>query len=154
MHKGWNSAKDYKEAIKKIQDAGINVVGSFVFGLDEDDKTVFKTTFDFIMETRMDAAQFHILTPLPGTVTYSVLEKEGRIIDRDWAKYHTGEVVFQPKGMTINELQNGYYWIFRNTYTIKNILKRSLRSPKGIVYRIAANLSYRKKALKMPDVIL
>ena len=154
MHKGWNSAKDYKEAIKKIQDAGINVVGSFVFGLDEDDKTVFKTTFDFIMETRMDAAQFHILTPLPGTVTYNVLEKEGRIIDRDWAKYHTGEVVFQPKGMTIEELQNGYYWIFRNTYTIKNILKRSLRSPKGIVYRIAANLSYRKKALKMPDVIL
>ena len=141
-----------KEAIKKIQDAGINVVGSFVFGLDEDDKTVFKTTFDFIMETRMDAAQFHILTPLPGTVTYNVLEKEGRIIDRDWAKYHTGEVVFQPKGMTVEELQNGYYWIFRNTYTIKNILKRSLRDLRGIGYRIAANLSYRKKALKMPDV--
>lgn len=154
LHKGWNSAKDYKEAIKKIHDADINIVGSFVFGLDEDDSSVFKTTFDFIMETNMDAAQFHILTPLPGTVTYSLLEKGGRIIDRDWARYHTGEVVFQPKGMTVEELQNGYYWIFRNTYTIKNILKRSLRSPKGIAYRIAANLSYRKKALKMPDVIL
>ena len=154
LHKGWNSAKDYKEAIKKIHDVGINIIGSFVFGLDEDDSSVFKTTFDFIMETNMDAAQFHILTPLPGTVTYSLLEKEGRIIDRDWARYHTGEVVFQPKGMTVEELQNGYYWIFRNTYTIKNILKRSLRSPYGIVYRIAANLSYRKKALKMPDVTL
>ena len=152
MHKGWNSAKGYKEAIKKIHDAGINILGSFVFGLDEDDKNVFKNTFDFIMETGMDAAQFHILTPFPGTVTYSVLEKEGRIIDRDWAKYHTGEVVFQPKGMTIDELQSGYYWIFRNTYTIKNILKRSLRSPKGIKYRIAMNLSYRKKALRMPEV--
>ena len=152
LRKGWNSAENYKEAIKKIHDAGINIIGSFVFGLDEDDKTVFKNTFEFIMDTNMDVAQFFILTPLPGTVTYSVLEKEGRIIDRDWAKYHTGEVVFQPKGMTINELQNGYYWIFRNTYTIKNILKRSLRSPKGIAYRIAANLSYRKKALKMPDV--
>ena len=154
LHKGWNSAKDYKEAIKKIHDAGINIIGSFVFGLDEDNSSVFKTTFDFIMETNMDAAQFHILTPLPGTVTYSLLEKEGRIIDRDWARYHTGEVVFQPKGMTVKELQNGYYWIFRNTYTIKNILKRSLRSPNGIIYRIAANLSYRKKALKMPDVTL
>ncbi|HKZ46623.1 MAG TPA: radical SAM protein [Thermodesulfobacteriota bacterium] len=154
LHKGWNSAKDYKEAIKKIHDVGINIIGSFVFGLDEDDSSVFKTTFDFIMETNMDAAQFHILTPLPGTVTYSLLEKEGRIIDRDWARYHTGEVVFQPKGMTVEELQNGYYWIFRNTYTYKNILKRSLRSPNGIIYRIAANLSYRKKALKMPDVTL
>jgi radical SAM superfamily enzyme YgiQ (UPF0313 family) len=154
LNKGWNTANNYKEAIKKIHGAGINIVGSFVFGLDEDDSSVFKTTFDFIMETDMDAAQFHILTPLPGTVTYSLLEKEGRIIDRDWARYHTGEVVFQPKGMTVDELQNGYYWIFRNTYTIKNMLKRSLRSPYGIVYRIAANLSYRKKALKMPDVTL
>lgn len=154
LHKGWNSAENYKEAIKKIHDAGINIIGSFVFGLDEDEPSVFKNTFDFIMDTNMDAAQFHILTPLPGTVTYNVLEKEGRIIDRDWAKYHTGEVVFQPKGMTIEELQNGYYWIFRNTYTIKSILKRSLRSPKGIAYRIAVNLSYRKKAVKMPDVAL
>lgn len=152
MHKGWNSVDTYKEAIKRIHNTGINIVGSFVFGLDEDDKTVFKNTFDFIMETKIDAAQFHILTPLPGTVTYNTLEKGGRIIDRNWAKYHTGEVVFQPKGMTIDELQNGYYWIFRNTYTIKNILKRSLRSTKGIAYRIAANLSYRKKALRMPIV--
>ena len=155
MHKGWNSAKDYKEAIRKIHGAGINIVGSFVFGLDEDDTSVFKTTFDFLMETNMAAAQFHILTPLPGTVTYGILEKEGRIIDRDWAKYHTGEVVFQPKGMTAEQLQNGYYWIFRNTYSIKNILKRNFRrNLKGLTYRVAANLSYRKKALKMPPVAL
>ena len=153
MNKGWNSAEGYKEAIRKIHDAGINIVGSFVFGLDEDDPSVFRNTFDFIMETRLDAAQFHILTPLPGTVTYRTLEKEWRIIDRDWGKYHTGEVVFQPKGMTAEQLQSGYYWIFRKTYTIPNILKRSLRSPRGIIYRIAANLSYRKKALKMPEIL-
>ncbi|OGV97492.1 MAG: hypothetical protein A2Z59_06725 [Nitrospinae bacterium RIFCSPLOWO2_02_39_17] len=152
MNKGWNSAEGYKDAIQRIHDAGINIVGSFVFGLDEDDKTVFKNTFDFIMETRLDAAQFHILTPLPGTATYDLLEKEGRIIDRNWGKYHTGEVVFKPKGMTSEELQNGYYWIFRNTYTIKNILKRSFRSYEGIIYRLAANLSYRNKALKMPEI--
>lgn len=152
MHKGWNSAKGYKEAIKKIHGAGINIVGSFVFGLDEDAKTVFRNTFDFIMENNIDAAQFHILTPLPGTVTYRALEKEGRIIDRDWAKYHTGEVVFQPKGMTVEELQRGYFWIFRETYKTKNILKRCFRSPGGLVYRIGMNLSYRNKALKMPEV--
>ncbi|MBI5887033.1 MAG: B12-binding domain-containing radical SAM protein [Deltaproteobacteria bacterium] len=152
MHKGWNSAKGFKESIAKIHDAGINIVGSFVFGLDDDDPTVFKTTLDFIMETKLDAAQFHILTPLPGTVTYGVLEREGRIIDRDWAKYHTGEVVFRPKGMTAEELQAGYYWIFKQTYSMKSILKRSLRSRAGLVYRLAANFSYRKKALLMPDV--
>lgn len=154
MSKGWNSAKGYGEAIRKIHDAGINIIGSFVFGLDNDDRDVFKKTFEFIMENNIDAAQFHILTPLPGTVTYGALEKEGRIIDRDWAKYHTGEVVFEPKSMTAQELQNGYYWIFRNTYRMKNILKRCMRSPKGMAYRMAVNLSYRKKALKMPEVSL
>lgn len=154
MSKGWNSARGYGEAIRKIHDAGINIIGSFVFGLDGDDRDVFRKTFEFIMENNIDAAQFHILTPLPGTVTYSVLEKEGRIIDRDWAKYHTGEVVFEPRSMTARELQDGYYWIFRNTYRMKNILKRCLRSPKGVAYRMAVNLSYRKKALKMPEVSL
>ncbi|TAN60017.1 B12-binding domain-containing radical SAM protein [bacterium] len=152
MHKGWNSAKDYKEAIEKIHAVGINVIGSFVFGLDDDDKTVFENTFNFIMDAGVDAAQFHILTPLPGTVTYAEFEKEGRITDRDWAKYHTGEVVFKPKGMTVDELQNGYHWIFRKTYALKNMMKRCLRSPIGIGYRIGMNFSYRKKALKMPDV--
>lgn len=152
MNKGWNSAEGYKEAIERIHSAGINIVGSFVFGLAEDGSSVFKNTLAFIMDMKIDAAQFHILTPFPGTENYRQLNNEGRIIDRDWAKYHTGEVVFQPDGMTIEELQRGYYWIFRNTYTLKNILKRSLRSPKGIVDRIAVNLSYRRKALRMPDI--
>ncbi len=152
MKKGWSSAKDYKESIRKINGAGINVVGSFVFGLDEDDKSVFANTLDFIMDSGITAAQFHILTPLPGTVTYDQLEREGRIKDRDWAKYHTGEVVFEPKCMSAQELQNGYYWIFRNTYTIGNILKRSLRDRKNIISKLSANFSYRKKALKMPIV--
>lgn len=152
MKKSWNSPEGYRESIRKIHDAGINIIGSFVFGLDDDDRSVFRNTFDFIMENNIDAAQFHILTPFPGTRLYRTFEKEGRITDRDWAKYHTGEVVYRPLRMSAEELQQGYYWIYRKTYTLKNILKRSLRSPRGIIYRIGANISYRNKALKMPLV--
>ncbi|MCP3676569.1 MAG: B12-binding domain-containing radical SAM protein [Deltaproteobacteria bacterium] len=152
MKKGWNSAENYGEAIKKIHRAGINIVASFVFGLDEDDTSVFQNTYDFIMENGITAAQYHILTPLPGTVTFREMESEGRITERDWSRYHMGEVVFRPKGMTAEELLNGYHWIFRKTYSVKNILRRSLKSRRGISYRIAANLSYRKKVLKMPNV--
>jgi len=152
LRKSWNATKRYKEAIKRIHKAGINIVGSFIFGLDEDDTTVFEETFDFIMENGIDAAQFHILTPFPGTELYHTMEKDGRITERDWSKYHTGEVVFMPKKMSGDELQRGYWSIFRQTYTVGNILKRSIRSPRGIVFRIGMNLSYRKKALKMPKV--
>jgi len=152
MSKSWNSPDGYKEAIRRIHKSGINIIGSFIFGLDEDDPTVFERTFNFIMENNVDAAQFHILTPFPGTKLYADMEKEGRITDRDWAKYHTGEVIFRPKNMTAAELQRGYFGIFRETYKLKNMLKRSLRSPRNIAVRIGTNFSYRNKALKMPDV--
>ena len=154
MNKAWNSPDTYKEAIKRIHKAGINILGSFIFGLDEDDTTVFEKTFNFIMENNIDAAQFHILTPCPGTRLYDDMEKEGRIIDRDWAKYHSGEVVFMPKNITPDDLQKGYWWVFRKTYTMGNIIKRCIRSPKNIAYRIGMNISYRRKALRMPDVRL
>ncbi len=152
MNKSWNSPNAYKEAIKKIHKAGINILGSFILGLDDDGPSVFKKTFDFIMENNIDAAQFHILTPFPGTELYNSFEKEGRIIDRDWAKYHTSEVIFRPRNMSVDELQRGYWWIFRKTYTIGNILRRSLRSRRNIVFRLGMNYSYRRKALRMPNV--
>jgi radical SAM superfamily enzyme YgiQ (UPF0313 family) len=152
VNKSWNSPDAYKEAIKKIHKAGINILGSFIFGLDEDDTAVFKRTLDFIMENNIDAAQFHILTPFPGTKLYQTMEKDKRITDGDWAKYHTSEVIFRPKNMTIDELQQGYWWTFRKTYTLRNIIKRCMRSPKNIMFRIAMNYSYRKKALRMPDI--
>ncbi len=150
MSKSWNSPNGYKEAIKRIHGAGINVIGSFIFGLDEDDPSVFQRTFDFIMENNVDAAQFHIVTPFPGTELYMEMDRQGRITDRDWSKYHTGEVVFSPQNMSAEELQQGYWWIFRKTYTLGNIFKRCIRSPRNLVTRVGANISYRNKATKMP----
>ena len=100
----------------------------------------------------IDAAQFHILTPFPGTRLYNKMKRDGRIIETDWAKYHTAEVVFQPKKMTVEELQRGYFNIWRETYSIPNILKRMARSPRGLAYRAAMNFGYRNKAMRMPDV--
>jgi radical SAM superfamily enzyme YgiQ (UPF0313 family) len=152
MSKSWNSPNGYGEAIRRIHKAGINILGSFILGLDEDTPSVFEKTYAFILENDIDAAQFHILTPLPGTELYRSMEQEGRITERDWARYHTGEVVFMPKNMSPDELQRGYWWAFRTTYTMANIIKRSMRSPRGMLYRFGMNYSYRRKALRMPHV--
>tara|TARA_Y100000031_G_scaffold31343_1_gene34901 strand:+ start:386 stop:1594 length:1209 start_codon:yes stop_codon:yes gene_type:complete len=154
ISKSWNSPDGYREAIKRIHGVGINIVGSFILGLDGDSPDVFKRTYNFIMETKIDAAQFHILTPFPGTKLYDDMIKNDRITDSDWSKYHTGEVVFKPAKMTARELQEGYWWIYHKTYNMKNILRRSLRSPRDLAYRIGTNFSYRRKAKKMPHVML
>lgn len=153
ISKSWNSPDGYREAIKRIHGVGINIVGSFIFGLDGDGPDVFERTYNFIMENNIDAAQFHILTPFPGTKLYDDMIKDDRITDSDWSKYHTGEVVFKPAKMTARELQEGYWWAYHKTYEMRNILKRSLRSPRGLAYRIGTNLSYRMKARKMPHVM-
>ena len=154
ISKSWNSPDGYREAIKRIHGVGINIVGSFILGLDGDSPDVFKRTYNFIMENKIDAAQFHILTPFPGTKLYDDMIKDDRITDSDWSKYHTGEVVFKPAKMTARELQEGYWWIYHKTYNMKNILRRSLRSPRDLAYRIGTNFSYRRKAKKMPHVML
>jgi len=150
INKPWSKAIDYERAIRKIHRNGINIIGSFILGLDEDDPSVFRHTLDFILKTKIAAAQFHILTPFPGTRLYERMEKDGRIIDRDWSKYHTSDVVFQPANMTVKELQDGYNWILRQTYSAQNILNRVFRSMQGIPYRAAVNISYRRKAMQTP----
>jgi radical SAM superfamily enzyme YgiQ (UPF0313 family) len=151
LHKGWNAVGDYEIAIRKIHDAGIDIIGSFILGLDNDDISSFRTLLDFITRNSIDAAQFHILTPFPGTPLYERLDREGRIIDRNWANYHTSKVVVKPLLMTADELQNGYYWIFREIYSYSNILKRVFRSHRNILSRAALNYSYRRKVLKHPQ---
>ena len=104
ISKSLNSPDGYREAIKRIHGVGINIVGSFILGLDGDSPDVFKRTYNFIMENKIDAAQFHILTPFPGTKLYDDMIKDDRITDSDWSKYYTGEVVFKPAKMTAREL--------------------------------------------------
>ena len=151
VQKGWNSVKNYELAIKKIHDAGIDIIGSFIFGFDHDTVSSFRATLNFMMKNKIDVAMFHILTPLPGTKLYEHLDKEGRIFDRNWSRYHTGSVVFKPMLMTTDELQSGYYWIYKEFYSYSNILKRIFRSHRNILFRTALNYSYRQKTLKLPQ---
>ncbi|MGB4366735.1 MAG: radical SAM protein, partial [Acetomicrobium sp.] len=119
-----NDIKEFKVGIKRLHDHGIIVLGAFIFGFDSDDKDVFKRTLDFALESKLDLAQFSILTPLPGTRLYEKLSSEDRIINTDWSKYDMGNAVFMPAQMTPEELQKGMGWAWREFYSYGSILKR------------------------------
>jgi radical SAM superfamily enzyme YgiQ (UPF0313 family) len=152
VNKGWSKAGDYAEAFKRIHAAGINILGSFIFGLEEDDPGVFDRTLEFCRSSGVDAAQFHMLTPFPGTRLFDRMESEGRILTREWEKYHTGECVIQPKKMTPEELERGYYRAYKEFYSVPNILRRVFARPRGIPNRMYMNFGYRHRAQRMPDV--
>lgn len=109
ISKGFNRVNEFSEAVKRFQKKNIAVYGSFVFGLDQDDKNIFKQTYEFLKHVPINMPRFTINTPFPGTKFYQRMKEEDRIIEDNWAMYDCSHVVIQPAKMTPEELQEGFY---------------------------------------------
>jgi radical SAM superfamily enzyme YgiQ (UPF0313 family) len=124
MGKRINRVEIYEKGIQRLHDAGIGVYGSFVFGYDYDDASVFDEFMEFAEANRIEGAFLPILTPFPGTRIYQRLKQEERLLTEDWSKYDMATVVFRSKRMTIEELQEGFWKVNRSFYSVPSILKR------------------------------
>ena len=144
VNKVQNSVGKYERLVEELHKRGIMINASFVFGLDEDDSSVFEKTLDWIVKNKIETVTSHILTPYPGTRLYENLHKQGRITDFDLSKYNTANVVYRPKNMTQEELYDGYLWIYKEVYSFKNIIKRLPSSKKQWIPYLAFNLLYRR----------
>jgi radical SAM superfamily enzyme YgiQ (UPF0313 family) len=127
--KTFNQPAEYPEAIQRIQKAGIHVWASFIFGLDDDDETVFERTVRFLEENRLPMASFFAYVPLPGTRAAQRMEEEGRIIERDWAKYDDAHALFIPHRMSPQALEDGLWWAYRRFYSLPPLLRRAFCPP-------------------------
>jgi radical SAM superfamily enzyme YgiQ (UPF0313 family) len=116
-----NLGRDYEQVIRRLDELGIMINGSFVFGLDGDDGDVFKRTVDFAVNHGITTATFHILTPYPGTQLYAQMAAQQRLTTANWDLYDTRHVVYAPTGLTAQELKDGYDWAYREFYRWSNI---------------------------------
>ncbi len=130
-HKYQNLRNDYKRAIERLHDLGIMINGSFVFGLDNDDSSVFERTVEWAVNNSLATSTFHIMTPYPGTKLFQRLERKNRIIDYNWENYTTRKAVYIPKYMTGEQLEKGYEYAYREFYTWSNIFKSCLDNVDG-----------------------
>ncbi len=64
--------------------------------MDHDTPDVFLKTARFAVEAGIDLPRFAIVTPFPGTALHQRLQREGRILTRNWELYDGQHVVFQP----------------------------------------------------------
>lgn len=111
-----NLNRDYGAAIRRLHDLGVMINGSFVFGMDDDDTTVFDRTVEWAIGQGIETATFHILTPYPGTALYERMAAQKRLLHSNWNLYDTRHTVFQPKQMTPSELEAGYWRAYREFY--------------------------------------
>jgi len=129
QHKYQNLNRDYSVAIKRLHDLGVMVNGSFVFGMDNDDNSVFDRTAEWAIEQGIETATFHILTPYPSTALYKRIAAENRLIHSNWDLYDTRHTVFTPKRLTPQELEDGYWHAYKEFYRWRNIFQSSQAHP-------------------------
>ena len=155
MNKKWNvKYGDYATAIRKFQDHGIMIYGSFIFGYDHDTTDVFDRTIEFALESKLFLCNFSALTPTPGARLYDRMQREGRLLyDRWWVDpdYRYGQATFQPRLMTAEQLTDGCLHARSEFYKSSSILRRAfdfqtnLRTPARFGIYMLANVMSRRE---------
>jgi radical SAM superfamily enzyme YgiQ (UPF0313 family) len=141
-----NLGRDYRAVIRRLDDLGIMINGSFVFGLDGENPDVFARTVDWAVASGITTATFHIATPYPGTQLYSEMAAQNRLTTSNWDLYDTRHVVYRPIGITPAALKAGYDWAYREFYRWGNILTaaRAHQSSKHSLKHLAYSAGWKK----------
>ncbi|MFC1947850.1 B12-binding domain-containing radical SAM protein [Chloroflexota bacterium] len=146
--KSINVVDEYEVIIRKIHSKGIGIHGFFIIGLDEDEEDVFERTVRFAQKMKLESAGFAYPVPLPGTDFYNTLDKDRRIISKEWSRY-SDEIVFEPKLISRDVLKKGHAWASQEFFRLPSIWKRL-----GLVHRNLAlfwliNLGWRAHYRKL-----
>ena len=124
-----NLHRDYGAAIRRLHDHNVMVNGSFVFGMDADDASVFDRTVAWAVGEGIETATFHILTPYPGTALHGRMRREGRLLHEHWDLYDTRHVVYRPARLTPEALEAGYWHAYESFYRWGSILRGAATKP-------------------------
>jgi radical SAM superfamily enzyme YgiQ (UPF0313 family) len=145
--------RNFRESVRRIQRHGMCVVGSFIIGIDTDQRGIGEAIARAAREYCIDAANVLILTPLPGTRLYAQMEREGRIrsndYPQDWKYYTLTFPVASYAHLTWAELVEEVNRFNDRFYSYPQILRRMLRlarntrSLRTFLVTLVANLSYR-----------
>ncbi len=149
--KHFHQADRYIEYVKQLHDHGIGVQGCFVYGFDDEDDSIFERTVELVDKAKIDLPRYAVATPFPGTPLYKRLESQGRLLHRKWSLYDVEHVVFEPKLMSPERLQEGLQWSWEQSYSWPSFFRRLSGAPWSILpLWLSTNLGYRFFAKKLP----
>lgn len=135
---------DYiKDRIKRYHDHGIAVEGTILLGMDNQTEDDIRKLIDFLLEINLDLAEFTVMTPFPKTKAWDDLIKEKRIFNFNWNDYNAGKVVFQPKHMTPEKLQNLYQFAWDEFYRNESQEQKMFKLLMKVIEKEMADGTYR-----------
>ncbi len=145
-----NRPGQYGELVNRLHEHGVAVEGGFIFGFDHDRPSVFQETVEVVDRIGVDVAHFSILTPYPGTHTYSRMLADERITSFDWRRYNLYHAVFQPAHMSARQLEEGtlqaYRWFYARGRRWRRFARESRRrDPRFNMALAAAGRNYARR---------
>jgi radical SAM superfamily enzyme YgiQ (UPF0313 family) len=143
VNKKQNHADKYSEQFAAIRKRGIEFSLNVMFGLDGDTKDSFDATVDRLIEYKAPMSFMFILSPRVGLKIRDELLAQGRIDHSDWDRYHSYECVFEPKHMTRQELEDGFWRAQRRFYSLPSIARRLLPPNRHTLQSLFPNLFFR-----------
>ena len=118
-----NAALDLVEAVNMIHRHGMQVMGGFIVGFDNDTESIFEAQIKFIQQIGVVTAMVGMLTALPKTRLWYRLETEGRLFSESTGENTDGSFNYVP-AMGVDNLIAGYRKILRTIYSPKCYYQR------------------------------
>ncbi|GAB6907703.1 Radical SAM domain protein [Desulfosarcina cetonica] len=138
---------DYiKQRIQRYHDHGIGVEGTILLGLDHHTEDGIRRLVDFLLEIDLDLAEFTVLTPFPHTKAYDDLKRQNRILSYDWDTYSADQVVYQPRHMAPERLQELLHWAWDSFYRDESQEIKMSKLFQKVVRREMADNTYRPRS--------
>jgi radical SAM superfamily enzyme YgiQ (UPF0313 family) len=123
--------KDIKNVVKDIQDAGIRVIGNFIFGLPDDTLETMEETLDMAIELNCEFANFYCAMAYPGSKLYKIAKKERWPLPKEWHGFsqHSYEMLPLPtKHVSAKEVlkfrDEAFHRFFNNPVYLNTVAKK------------------------------
>jgi anaerobic magnesium-protoporphyrin IX monomethyl ester cyclase len=87
---------DIYAIVQQIQEAGISVIGNYIFGLPDDDLESMNKTLEMAKELNCEFANFYSAMAYPGSPLYSMAIEKGWQLPENWSGYSQHSYDCQP----------------------------------------------------------
>jgi radical SAM superfamily enzyme YgiQ (UPF0313 family) len=121
--KNQNINRDLLDSVSKINRSGLQVMGGFIVGFDNDKPSIFQKQVDFIQKSGIVTAMVGMLQAIPETRLFDRLEGQNRLSEQFSGNNMSGTTNIIPI-MGMDKLLNGYQLIMRQIYSPKHYYKR------------------------------
>ena len=149
INKSWCDPAEYGHLIHTLRNAGIDVATEMIVGLEDDTRESMRKTAEFIVENKIEFPKFYIMTPIPGTGFYDEIKESDSLVNKNIYEYSPTKAVLNSRYLTVKEIDEVYWELYNEVYSIKNIFKRvvftkkALKYPKRVLFNLGVNLFYR-----------